>query len=177
MKADLVPRLETPRLSLRGWRESDFAPHAAMSADEKVMRYLGGVMDGPQSWRNMALYAGHWVLRGYGIWVVERRDDGVMLGRIGLWNPEGWLGLEVGWALARAAWGHGYATEAARTAMEWAWTVLEAERLISLIHPENAPSIRVAERLGMGALRNETLAGQSVVLFGTERPSTRATPA
>ena len=63
----------------------------------------------------MALFIGHWALRGYGIWVVER--EGALIGRIGLWQPEGWPGLEVGWLLGRDAWGHGYATEAARASM------------------------------------------------------------
>jgi RimJ/RimL family protein N-acetyltransferase len=175
VNAELVPHLRTARLLLRGWEESDLDAHAAMAADEQVMRYVGGVLDRSQSWRQMALHTGHWALRGYGNWVLERSDDGVMLGRCGLWNPEGWPGLEVGWKLARHAWGHGYATEAARAAIEWAWTVLDARHLISVIHPENAPSIRVAERLGLRPLREAMLNGQPVLIFGIERSSTLTT--
>jgi RimJ/RimL family protein N-acetyltransferase len=120
MNAEFVPRLSTTRLLLRGWQESDLEAYAAMSADQEVMRYIGGVLEQAQSWRQMALHAGHWVLRGYGNWAVERQVDGVLLGRCGLWNPEGWPGLEVGWKLARHAWGQGYATEAARAAIDWA---------------------------------------------------------
>ena len=70
------------------------------------------------------------------------------MGRAGLWQPEGWPGLEVGWLLGRPHWGRGLATEAARAALDHAFNVVGAERVISLIRPDNHPSIRVAERLG-----------------------------
>jgi len=54
---------------------------------------------------------GHWTLRGYGTWAVERKSDGAFIGRVGLINPEGWPGLEVGWTLGKPYWGQGYATE------------------------------------------------------------------
>jgi RimJ/RimL family protein N-acetyltransferase len=120
METSGVPRLQTVRLVLREWQTTDADAYAAMTADPEVMRYLGGVKDHEQSWRAMAVHAGHWTLRGYGNWVVERASDGEFLGRVGLWYPEGWLGLEIGWTLARNAWGNGYATEAARAAMDWA---------------------------------------------------------
>ncbi len=81
--------------------------------------------------------------------LVERRADEAVLGRAGLWQPEGWPGVEVGWMFARSAWGHGYATEAARAAVDWAWANLDSDRLISLIAEENERSIHVAERLAM----------------------------
>jgi RimJ/RimL family protein N-acetyltransferase len=171
MKANGVPRLETARLILREWRTADANAYAVMAADPEVTRYTGGVMDREQSWRSMALHAGHWTLRGYGNWVVERASDGEFMGRVGLWNPEGWPGLEIGWTLARHAWGNGYATEAADAAMRWAWTVLNAPRLISVIDPENTASTRVAERLGLAWLRNEEVRGQVVSIFGVERPT------
>jgi len=177
-----VPRIETERLLLREWRPTDLDAFAAMSADPEVMRYVGGVLGRAESWRQMALHAGHWALRGYGNWAVERRADAVLLGRVGLWNPEGWPGLEVGWTLARDAWGHGYATEAASAAIEWAWTVLDAPRLISVIDPENVASAGVAERAGLRRLREETLHnegpldGLTVVIFGIEHPSPGGTP-
>jgi RimJ/RimL family protein N-acetyltransferase len=141
-----------------------------MAADPEVMRYIGGALDRAQSWRQMALHAGHWALRGYGNWAVERKSDGVLLGRCGLWNPEGWPGVEIGWKFARHAWGQGYATEAARAALAWGWTVLNAPRLISVIHPDNASSIRVAERLGLRSTRHDIVNGQALVIFEIERP-------
>jgi len=134
------PRLETARLLLGEWRETDFAPHA-----------------------------GHWALRGYGKWAVERRDSGEWIGRVGLWNPPDWPGVEVGWTLVRAAWGQGYATEAATAAIGWAWANLGCERLVSLIEPGNAASFRVAERLGMQPLPEE-LTGTDLVVYVLERP-------
>ncbi len=172
-----VPRLETPRLLLREWRATDTDAYWEMASDPEVTRYLGGTMDRYESWRSMALHAGHWTLRGYGKWAVERISDGEFLGRVGLWNPEGWPGLEVGWALARRAWGNGYATEAAAVAIRWAWVVLGAPRLISIIHPENEQSIRVAQRLGMGWLRSDEVRGQTVSIFGLERPTSPDLPA
>ena len=111
----MVPTLTTSRLTMRGWREDDAAAYAEMTADPEVMRFMGGAIDAGESWRQLALFSGHWVLRGYGLWAVER--EGTLIGRVGLWQPDGWPGLEVGWLLARGAWGHGYATEAARASI------------------------------------------------------------
>lgn len=163
------PQLETERLLLRAWRAEDHDAHAAMCADQVVMRFLGGPVDPEESWRGMALHVGHWTLRGYGTWALERKADGSFLGRAGLWNPYGWPGLEVGWTLARPAWGHGYATEAARASIEWARATLGAHRLISLIHPENERSIAVAQRLGMTPVRRQRLRGNPVVMFELTR--------
>jgi RimJ/RimL family protein N-acetyltransferase len=164
-----VPTLTTERLTLRGWRPDDLEAYAEITADPEVMRFMDGPLDRAGAWREIALFVGHWELRGYGLWVVERREDGALLGRIGLWEPEGWPGLEVGWLLGRAAWGRGYATEAARASVEYAWSELGAEQLISIIDPENAASIRVAERLGMRPLRDGTLRGHPVVIHGFDR--------
>jgi RimJ/RimL family protein N-acetyltransferase len=143
----------------------------AMDADPEVMRWLGGPVGREESWKRAAQHAGHWLLRGYGNWVVERREDGRFLGRVGLYRPEGWPGLELGWKLARHAWGQGYATEAARAAMAWTWGELGAPRLISMVHPDNAPSLRVAERLGMRQQGELVLKNQPALVLGIERPA------
>ena len=100
----------------------------------------------------------------------RREADGALIGRIGLWQPEGWPGLEVGWLLARHAWGHGSATEAARAAVEHAWRELGADRLISLIAPENVASQRVTERLGMRPRGDHySLRGEPLVIHALTR--------
>jgi RimJ/RimL family protein N-acetyltransferase/GNAT superfamily N-acetyltransferase len=142
------PRLHTERLVLREFRPEDVAPHVASARDPEVQRFLGGVREPYDAFSSLATHAGHWALRGYGGWVVTRAGEDRYLGRVGLWSPEGWPGIEVGWRLTRAAWGHGYATEAARAAIGWGWTVLDLPELISLIVPGNAGSQRVARRLG-----------------------------
>ena len=147
----IAPTLETERLTLRAIGPQDVEPDRAMNADAEVQRFLGGPKgdyDAFATLATLAAHAGHWALRGFGQWTVERREDCAFLGRVGLWEPPGWPSLEVGWKLARPAWGAGYAAEAARAAIGWAWTALDAPRLISLIHPDNEGSARLAARLG-----------------------------
>jgi RimJ/RimL family protein N-acetyltransferase len=144
-----VPQLRTPRLLLRGWARTDLDPLAEWSADADVMRYVGGTKTREESWNQLAMHIGHWALLGYGTWAVVRQRDDAAIGEIGLWNPEGGPGLEIGWALTRSAWGRGYATEAAHAAVQWAWSALGRVKLIAVIRPENGASIAVARKLGM----------------------------
>ncbi|MGE5358401.1 MAG: GNAT family N-acetyltransferase [Bacteroidales bacterium] len=145
-----VPSIETPRLRLRSFREDDLPAYAALCADPEVMRYVRGhAIDRPEAWREMALFLGHWALRGYGMWAVEERASGALVGRIGLHYPDGWPEREVGWALAREVWGRGYATEGCRAALDYAFRSLGWPRIISLIHPDNERSKRLALRVGM----------------------------
>ena len=167
-----VPTLTTERLTLRGWREDDLDAYAAIAADPEVMRFMGAPLDRADTWRQIAVFVGHWELRGHGLWVVER--DGELIGRVGLIRPEGWPGLEVGWLLGREAWGQGYATEAARAAVDYAWRELGAQELISLIAPDNVPSQRVAERLGMRPGEDYDLRGTRVVIHRRARPGAAA---
>lgn len=163
--------LETERLIMRMWRDADFEEYAELCADPEVMRYLGGkVFDRTEAWRQMASMIGHWYLRGYGIWAVEEKDSGRLAGRIGCINPEGWPGFEVGWTLKREFWGKGYATEAGRRALEYGFNELDKPHVISLIHPENRASIRVAERLGETLEGNARVFDTDVLVYGIDRP-------
>jgi RimJ/RimL family protein N-acetyltransferase len=164
-------RIETDRLILRPFSQADFDTYAAIHSDPEVTRYLtGSPMARWEAWRSMAMFVGHWQLRGYGVWAVEEKSTGAFVGRAGLHNPEGWPGPEVGWTLARSAWGRGYATEAGRAAMTYAFDVLGWDHIISVIHPDNARSIRVAERLGLSFERDaEVLNGIKIVVYGRDR--------
>lgn len=163
-------RLETERLILRMFREDDFEPYARICADPEVMRYLGGnTYSRLEAWRQMAFIIGHWHLRGYGHWAVEEKSSGNFVGRIGFLNPEGWPGFEIGWTLGRESWGKGYATEGARRALEYAFTELDRDHVISLIHPENQASIRVAERLGERPEGTTEILGMEVLVYGINR--------
>lgn len=168
-------QLETERLILRMWREADFEAYARICADPEVMRYLGGKpYTRLEAWRHMAYLVGHWHLRGYGHWAVEEKASGQLIGRLGLQNPEGWPGFEIGWTLARESWGKGYATEGARRALEYAFTEMGRGHVISLIHPENRASIRVAERLGEKVEGKTEVLGIDVLIYGVSREAWRA---
>ena len=145
-----IPTLTTERLLLRGFAERDFESYAAMMADPEVTRHLGNghALGRLEAWLQMAMFTGHWALRGFGVWAVEERATGSFVGRIGCFQPEGWPGFEIGYTLARPAWGRGYAREAAGAALGYARETLGRDRIISIIRPANAASIRVAVSLG-----------------------------
>jgi len=169
--------LETERLILRQFRESDLDAYAEMTADPEVMLYLGsGPMNRSEAWRNMAMILGHWQLRGFGMWAVEEKRTGTMVGRVGCWRPEGWPGLEVGWTLRRKSWGLGYATEAGRASLDFAFDHLGERHVISMIHGDNEPSIRVAKRLGMRLEGRTELFDIPVAVYGIRRGAPRRSP-
>jgi len=142
--------ITTPRLRLRMFREADLDAYADICADEDVMRYIGagGPVDATVAWRQMALFLGEWTLHGYGMWAIDEQASGRLVGRAGFLNPHGWPACEVGWLLARDAWGHGFAHEATLAAIAYGRERLGVGELISLIRPDNLRSIALAERLG-----------------------------
>jgi RimJ/RimL family protein N-acetyltransferase len=167
MSAKVPETLDTPRLRLRPFRESDWEPYAAMCADPEVMRYLGtgATLTRDETWRAIAGMLGHWQLRGYGMWAMQTREGGELVGRVGFLDPPGWPGFELGWVLARAHWGRGYATEAATVALRCAFETLCRERVIHLIRPGNGPSIRVAQRLGARPAGEVELLGAKALVY------------
>jgi RimJ/RimL family protein N-acetyltransferase len=149
-----IPVVDTARLTLRAWRSDDLDAFAAISADAEVMRCIGSgeTVDRNATWRTMAGFVGHWALIGCGMWAIERKSDGAFIGRVGLHHPPYWPELELGYVLARDAWGQGYAREAAAAALAWARSALPPQRLASFIRPGNERSVKVA--LALGARRD-----------------------
>jgi len=145
----MIPVLETERLILRGFGPQDFEAYAAMMADPDVARFIAPApMSRADAWRSLAATVGQWTLRGYGVWAVERKSDRALVGRVGMIHPEGWPALEIGWTLAKAYWGKGYASEAAAASMRYAFLTQAVDRLVSNIDAENVASQSVAMRLG-----------------------------
>jgi RimJ/RimL family protein N-acetyltransferase len=147
----------TERLLLRPWRPNDRAPFAAMNADPEVVRYVrdGITMTAAQSDELLDAIEEHWERHGFGLWCAAPRDDpDACIGFIGLaipsFLPTVLPAVEVGWRLARPAWGRGLATEGARASLAHAFGPLALTSVISVIDPDNERSIRVAEKLGMG---------------------------
>jgi RimJ/RimL family protein N-acetyltransferase len=180
----VVDVISTERLLLRLPEERDADGLAEALGDPEVLRYLSS---SPRSRDETIDMIGamrrHWDRYGLGLFTVERLEDGAVLGRTGflLWDPRRWvhalreeldgpLETEIGWMLARRHWGHGYATEAALAARDWALAELRPapRRLIALIHPENVRSQRISQKLGQHYERDVlTAAGPTAQLWTT----------
>jgi len=166
--------VETARLRLRPMQASDAEPFLEIHQHPEVIKYVllgappGGIT---VAWRNIAMMIGHWHLRGYGSWAVTEKSTGQVLGRVGLWNPEGWPGLELGWVIRPSRWGNGFATEAALAALQWSWDHVETDHIISIIQPDNARSIRVAEKIGERFERAHVMNERDVHIYGIVRPA------
>lgn len=145
-----IPQLTTDRLILRAFVASDFEAYALIMADPAVTQFLGEghPLARVEAWRQLAMILGHWTLRGFGLWAVEERASGRLLGRIGCHEPEGFPAFEIGYVLAREAWGNGYAREGAAAALQFARQTLHRRDITSIIRPANTGSIRVATSLG-----------------------------
>lgn len=166
-------RIETERLVLRPPLLDDFDGWAALAADAQNMRHLGGVQARPVAWRNFAFTVGSWHLQGFSSFSVIEKASGRWIGRVGPLQPEGWPGTEVGWTLARAYWGRGYAVEAATAAIDWVCANLRWHEIIHCIGPDNLSSIAVASKLGSAKLRTAQMPppydGMTVDIWGQSR--------
>jgi RimJ/RimL family protein N-acetyltransferase len=141
-------RLETPRLILRLPTLDDLEPWAAMMADEETARFIGGVAPREVTWRALMTVIGSWHALGFGMFSVIEKSSGRWVGRLGPWQPDGWPGTEIGWAIVRDAWGKGYAPEGAAVSTNWAFDNLGWTDVIHSIDPGNAASQAVARKLG-----------------------------
>jgi RimJ/RimL family protein N-acetyltransferase len=145
--------METERLIMRRWREEDREPFAAMNADPEVMEHFPATLTREQSDAMVDKIEKQFDERGYSLWALELRESGRFIGFAGLaWQTFDMPFLpaaEIGWRLARPAWGHGYATEAARRAVDHAFTEAGLDEIISMTATRNTRSRAVMERLGM----------------------------
>ncbi len=174
------PVMETERLKLRPWRSADIVANTAMLADPASGRFITAdgkaVTDSWIGWRNAAILAGHWVLHGVGMFVVEERRTGKYVGRVGPWFPPGWPGFEVGWGIAREFRGKGYALEAARAAIDWSFATFDIDEIIHVIDRENTASQAVARRLGAEKGREFDLFGHVADVWVTRRDTWAVRP-
>jgi RimJ/RimL family protein N-acetyltransferase len=145
--------LETGRLRLVVWQERHCAPYAALNADPAVMRYFPSTLTTAQTLTSVDLSRAHFAVHGWGNWAVELKESGEFIGFIGLSIPRRQLPfmpcVEIGWRLARAHWGKGYATEGARAVLRVGFERLELEEIVSFTSLVNRPSRAVMERIGM----------------------------
>ncbi len=144
--------IETERLILRPWREADRAPFLAMSADPAVMYWLGGVPTPEAANQRFERFADGYSARGYTRWAIERSADGAFLGYAGLAPIHDSLpvsGIEAGWGLTRAAWGFGYAGEAAHAAVLDGFERLKFDEIIAFTTDTNLRSQAVMGRAGL----------------------------
>jgi RimJ/RimL family protein N-acetyltransferase len=140
--------LESERLRFRQWREADVDPLYDFYRDPQSQIVYGSDFSRADVWRRIALFIGHFQLRGFGLHALEDKASGELAGYAGLWFPDGWDDVEVGYGIAPQFRGRGFATEAARHARDHGFRDLKLSRLVSYINPVNSNSIRVAEKLG-----------------------------
>ncbi|MCG7392969.1 GNAT family N-acetyltransferase [Microvirga sp. ACRRW] len=168
----IVPVLETERLTLRGHRLDDFEDSFALWSDPDVTRFIGGrPSTREEAWGRLLRYIGHWSLLGFGYWAVEEKATGRFIGETGF--AEGKREIEpslegipeIGWALSPRVHGKGYATEAVRAVIAWGEGRFGAARTACIIAPENAASIRVAEKAGYRELQRTTYKDNPTIMF------------
>lgn len=156
------PTIETERLVMRPFRDSDLDAYVGVLSDEKVRAslHLPAEISREFAWQQLASLLGQWELRNHGQWALEEKATGALAGRAGAHRPErdDWPGIEIGWMLHPDYWGRGYATEAGRAAIDWVFANHGVDAVFSVILPENAASQAVARRLGFTLVEERVLA-------------------
>lgn len=170
--APRVPRIETDRLILRGYRSEDAADYAALMEAPETFRFSErGPMTAAESWTRLLRHVGHWSLNGWGLFALEEKASGRLVGEAGLEDFRRGLGddfervPEASWTIASWAWGLGYATEAAAAALAWMEDRFGTDRTVCVIHAGNAASLRVAEKLGYDPFATSHYRGYPAILL------------
>lgn len=145
--------LETKRLILRDWQDSDLEPFAAINADPKVMKYFPAPLDRAQSDAVVGRFIGYAQKNGFSFQPVVEKSTGDMIGMVGLNIPDYPVPfapcVEIGWRLAHSAWGKGYASESALACLDWGFSTLGLKQVVSFTTAQNTPSQKVMQRIGM----------------------------
>ena len=185
----MTPELRTERLLLRGWRDADKVPYAAINGDPDVMQYFPATLTREQSDQMVDNMSAAWSQRGWGLWATERLDTGELIGFIGLaapsWHVEGLTPcVEIGWRLGKQHWGHGFAPEGATAALAHAFDHVGPPRneVVSFTTVLNAKSRRVMEKIGLREDPSREFdhpmtpgwSGQRHVVYCIDRPTWKA---
>jgi RimJ/RimL family protein N-acetyltransferase len=144
--------VETPRLQLREWREEDIAPFVEMGQSADVMRHFPALMPEAETRTLVTALRNDIATNGHGAFAVARKDNGAFIGLCGckavMWPHSFPTNMEIGWRFAPSAWGHGFATEAARAALNHCFALTKIDLIVSFTVPANKPSWSVMERPG-----------------------------
>lgn len=150
--------METSRLILREWCETDLAPFAKLNADPQVMQYFPGMLSYEQSAQMVDRIKTHFDEYGFGLWAVEVKEDSQFAGFIGLAIPQFTAYftpcIEIGWRLAVPFWNQGYASEGAQAVLKFGFAECNLNEIVSFTSPANAASRRVMEKIGMTYIDN-----------------------
>ena len=168
-----IPALATPRLILRAFAKEDVDPMHQILGGEGVLRYFPPT-DPPSRDRVQRMILGilrHWDEHGYGLWAVESRSDGELMGRCGLQHLAELDEVEVDFILGRAFWGQGLGTEAARASVRYGFEKLALARVVGIAHVENKASQRVLEKVGMALVERQEFFGIPCYRYAVERPT------
>ncbi|WHA43406.1 GNAT family N-acetyltransferase [Agrobacterium larrymoorei] len=176
-----IPVIETPRLRLRAHHVDDFADYVALWADPEVVRYIGGVPSTrEQTWARLLRAAGLWHHLGFGFLAIEEKESGAFIGEAGFhevrrnMTPSIEGSLETGWLLSPASHGKGYANEALTALIEWAGLHFPQMDMTAIIHPDNAPSLKLASKLGFVETARTNYHGE-VIIFSRENAAKAST--
>ena len=173
--------IETSRLFLRPPELADAEAFLAIHQDPEVVALKHVTLTEPPGGvdvavRNIDRILRHWESRGYGQWAVVEKATGQVIGCVGFYSPDGWPGIDLGWILHRSHWGNGFAAEASRAAIQWAWENTRIDHIISLIAPDNFQSIRIATKIGQTFERADAdpIHSEPVHVYGIRRPTSAA---
>lgn len=140
--------LRTENLLLRQWLRRDFEFYASFFGNDSTAQHYGGSMTREQSWRHLASVIGHWELRGFGVWAVERSDDQQLIGCAGFWEPYGWPATELAFWFIHDAYAEDHAFDAVQAVLGRATAHPDISKIVSYIAPGNAPARELAEISG-----------------------------